>query len=90
MVLGQMRQNRFIDAIIAERCLKAFETLVTQPIPEVHDGVPTVAPDTVKPAFSTARWLLLCKIGNWTKKFGVRTAPTRQPRRAANLPLSVH
>ena len=38
VILGQMRQDRFIDPIVAERRLKAFETLVSQQTPEVHDG----------------------------------------------------
>jgi hypothetical protein len=41
MILRQVRQDRFIDAIIAKRSLKAFETLVPQQSPQVHNSVPT-------------------------------------------------
>jgi hypothetical protein len=36
MVLCKMREDGLVDFIVAERPLKAFETLVSQPIPDIH------------------------------------------------------
>jgi len=40
MVLREVRQNGLVYPIVAERRLKAFETLVSQPIADIHDGAP--------------------------------------------------
>jgi hypothetical protein len=78
MIVSQVGQNRFVDRIVQECRLKAFDTNAAQPFAEVHDGVPRtlarppiVGIDVRSVRFFPmvgARHLFLTKRGVWSHR----------------------